>query len=77
VDTDLGRRIWEHKNKVVPGFTTKFGVDRLVWFENHDDREAAFRREKRIKGWRRDWKINLIESQNWHWIDLYDSLPGA
>jgi len=52
-------------------------VDRLVGFENHDDREAALHREKQIKGWRRDWKINLIESQNGYWIDLYDSLPGA
>jgi putative endonuclease len=62
--TDLARRVWEHKNKVVPGFTTKYGVDRLVWFESHDDREAALRREKQIEGWKRDWKINLIESQN-------------
>jgi putative endonuclease len=63
--------------KVVPGFTTKYGLDRLVWFENHDDREEALRREKQIKGWRRDWKINLIETQNRYWIDLYDNLPGA
>jgi putative endonuclease len=75
--TNLGRRVWEHKNKVAPGFTTKYGVDRLVWFENFDDREAALRREKQIKGWRRDWKINLIESRNRYWIDLYDSLPDA
>jgi putative endonuclease len=59
---------------VVPGFTTKYGVDRLVWFESYDDREAALRREKRIKSWRRDWKINLIEAQNRYWIDLYDNL---
>jgi putative endonuclease len=74
---NLDRRVWEHKNEVVPGFTAKYGADRLVWFENHHDREAALRWEKRIKGWRRDWKINLIESQNRYWIDLYDSLPGA
>jgi putative endonuclease len=54
---DLARRVWEHKHKVVPGFTTKYGVDRLVWFENHEDQKAALRREKQIKGWRRDWKI--------------------
>ena len=70
-------RVWEHKNKVVSGFTTKYGVDRLVWFEKHDDREAALRREKQINGWRRDWNINLIETQNRHWIDLYDNLPDA
>ena len=75
--TNLFRRVCEHKNKVEAGFTTKYGVDRLVWFENHDDREEALRREKQIKGWRRDWKINLIETQNQYWVDLYDSLPGA
>jgi putative endonuclease len=75
--TDLVRRVWEHKNKVVPGFTAKYGVDRLVWFESHDNREAALRREKQIKGWKRDWKINLIESQNRYWTYLYDSLPGT
>jgi len=75
--TNLARRVREHKNKAVPGFTTKYGVDRLVWFENHDDRDAALCREKQIKGWRRGWKINLIESQNRHWVDLYESLPGA
>jgi len=74
---DLARRVWKHKNKLVPGFTTKYGVDRLVRFEIHDDREAALRREKQIKGWKRDWKINLIETQNRYWVDLYDSLPGA
>jgi putative endonuclease len=52
-------------------------VDRLLWFESHDDREPALRREKQIKGWKRDWKINLIESQNRGWTDLYDSLPGT
>jgi len=74
--TNLARRVWD-KNKVVPGFTTKYGVDRLVWFESYDDREAALRREKQIKGWRRDWKINLIERQNRYWMDLYDNLSDA
>ena len=72
--SDLPRRVWEHKNKAVPGFTAKYAVDRLVWFEAHDNHEAALRREKRIKGWKRDWKINLIESRNQHWVDLYDGL---
>ena len=75
--TNLARQVWEHKNKAVPGFTTKHRVDCLVWFENYDHREAALRREKQSKGWRRDWKINLIESQNRPWMDLYESLPGA
>ncbi|MGH7055919.1 MAG: GIY-YIG nuclease family protein [Stellaceae bacterium] len=69
--TDLARRVWEHKNKLVPGFTAKYGVDRLVWFEIHDDRDSALRREKQIKEWKRGWKINLIEHDNPHWTDLY------
>jgi putative endonuclease len=72
--SDLLRRIWEHKNKLVPGFTTKYTVDRLVWFEVHEDREAALRREKQIKEWKRDWKIELIERDNPHWLDLYRDL---
>ncbi len=59
--SELARRVWEHKVKAVPGFTARYGVDRLVWFETHDSAEAAMRREKQIKDWRRDWKINLIE----------------
>jgi putative endonuclease len=75
--TNLVRRVWEHKNKVVPGFTTKYGVNRLVWFESHDDRDAVLRREKQIKSWRREWKINLIETENRYWIDLYDNFSDA
>jgi putative endonuclease len=71
---DLLKRIWEHKNKVVPGFTAKYGVDRLVWFEARDNLEEAFRREKQIKRWKRAWKIQLIETDNPHWLDLYGSL---
>jgi putative endonuclease len=74
--TDLLRRVWEHKNKVVPGFTRKYDIDRLVWFESHNTHEAALQREKQIKEWKRDWKINLIESKNRHWADLYDGLPA-
>ena len=51
---NLSRRVWEHKNKLVPGFTATYGVDRLVWFEVHDNHEAALRREKQIKEWKRD-----------------------
>jgi putative endonuclease len=74
VTSDLSRRIWEHKNKLVPGFTKRYGVDRLVWFEMHDAVEPAIRREKQIKEWRREWKFNLIERENRHWIDLYQYL---
>jgi putative endonuclease len=72
--SDLIKRIWEHKNKVVPGFTRQYGVDRLVWFEAHETQEAALRREKQIKEWNRDWKINLIERENRHWSDLSTTL---
>jgi putative endonuclease len=65
---DLLRRVWEHKNKVVPGFTA------LVWFEARETPEAAFPREKQMKGWKRAWKIQLIERDNPHWIDLCSSL---
>ena len=74
VTSDLLRRVFEHKSKAVLGFTTRYGVDKLVWFEAHDSVEAAIRREKQIKEWRRDWKVNLIERDNPHWIDLYPSL---
>ena len=69
--SDLVRRVWEHKEKVVPGFTAKYGVDRLVWFECYDKLEAALQREKRIKNWKRDWKIELIERENPQWLDRY------
>jgi putative endonuclease len=71
---DLLRRMWEHRNKVVPGFTNRYDVIRLVWFEPHESFEAVRLRERQIKKWRRDWKINLIERENPHWIDLYPSL---
>src|SRR5947209_19847470 len=74
---DLIRRVWEHKMKLVPGFTAKYGVGRLVWFEAHQTREAAWRREKQIKEWRRAWKIELIERDNPQWIDLYPSLSSS
>jgi putative endonuclease len=58
------------------GFTKSYGVDRLVWFEVHQSAAAALRREKQLKEWKRDWKINLIERDNPHWIDLYPSLSA-
>ena len=70
VTSNLAKRIWEHKTKAVPGFTAKYGVDRLVWFEIHQDWESAIRREKQIKEWMREWKINLIERSNPHWTEL-------
>jgi putative endonuclease len=71
VTNDLTRRVYEHKTKAVPGFTSRYGVDRLVWFECYDDPTTAIAREKEIKKWRRDWKISLIEQANPDWFDLY------
>lgn len=71
---DLARRVSEHKTKAVPGFTSKYQVDRLVWFEAHETLESALLRERQIKRWNRDWKINPIEDENPHWIDLYPSI---
>ena len=77
VTNDLIRRVWEHRNDQVAGFTAKYGVHMLVWYEQHNDINEAIRRETRIKGWRRAWKLELIEKANPQWLDLYDSLlPG-
>ena len=74
VTNDLIRRIYEHRTKAVPGFTSRYGVNRLVWFESYDDPVSAITREKQIKKWRRDWKISLIERDNPDWLDLYDAI---
>ncbi len=71
VTNDLVRRVYEHKNKIVRGFTSRYAVDRLVWFEVYDDPDNAIVREKEIKKWRRAWKLRLIEESNPQWIDLY------
>ena len=71
---DLARRVWEHKTRAMRGFTAKYGCDMLVWFEAHETRESAFRRERRIKEWRRSWKVLLIEAANPAWADLYETL---
>jgi putative endonuclease len=71
---DLVKRIWMHKNEVLPGFTKEYGVKKLVWFEIHETRESALRRERRIKKWNRVWKLELIEKSNPSWRDLYDEI---
>ena len=70
VTSDLCRRIYEHRNKLVPGFTRRYNIDRLVWFDQTNDVHAAIAMEKRIKGWRREKKVVLIESKNPGWVDL-------
>lgn len=74
ITKDLTRRIYEHKEKLLPGFTARYGVDRLVWFETYDDPATAIAREKEIKKWRCDWKIVLIERDNPDWLDLYSAI---
>jgi putative endonuclease len=74
VTNDLVRRVWQHKNDVHEGFTKKHGVHRLVWYEMTLDIESAIQREKQMKKWRRQWKINLIEKDNPDWDDLYEEL---
>ena len=74
VTNDIIRRIHEHKTKVVPGFSKKYTVDKLVWYEVYDDPVTAITREKELKKWRRDWKIRLIEQDNPQWIDLYPQI---
>lgn len=71
---DLVRRVWEHKNHVAEGFTDTYNVTKLVWFEVHQAAEAAIVREKRLKRYKRDWKIELIEADNPHWDDLYEKV---
>ena len=74
VTSNLVKRVWEHKNNLTEGFTKRYGIHNLVWYELHDSMEAAIEREKRLKEWRRAWKLKLIESMNPNWQDLYDSL---
>ena len=74
VTSDLLKRVWQHKNDVVEGFTKKYAVHDLVWLEMHEDMQEAITREKNIKAWKRAWKIELIEEANPGWIDLYNGL---
>jgi putative endonuclease len=74
VTNDLVRRVAEHREGAVPGFTKDYGVKMLVHFEEHADIEAAIGREKRVKRWARAWKIELIRSKNPDWLDLFDEI---
>ena len=76
VSGDPVGRIWQHKNEWFEGFTKRYGVKRLVWYEVHEDAEAAIQREKRLKEWHRAWKIRLIEARNPDWRDLYSEVIG-
>ena len=74
VTSDLIRRVWEHKNDAVEGFTKRYKVHDLVWYELHQSMETAIGREKALKNWKRKWKLELVEKTNPEWRDLYPDL---
>jgi putative endonuclease len=74
VTSDLARRTWEHRTGALEGFSKRYGLKVLVWYEPHGTMEEAITREKHIKAWKRDWKIRLIERMNPTWRDLYEDL---
>ena len=74
VTRDLVRRVWEHRNDVAGGFTRRYRVHRLVWFELHEDMTAAITRERQLKEWKRAWKLRLIEEANREWRDLWEDI---
>lgn len=74
MSSNLIQRIYQHKNKLADGFTGKYNVDKLVYYEKHDSAESAIKKEKRLKEWQRKWKIDLIESFNPDWSDLYNDV---
>jgi putative endonuclease len=74
VTSDLSRRVYEHKTHALPGFTSRYGCTRLVWYEEHFDMRDAISREKTIKRWRREWKVELIETMNPDWNELYTGI---
>jgi len=74
VTSDLVKRVWEHRNNMVEGFTKRYGVHQLVWYEMHEGMESAIEREKQLKEWNRKWKLELIESTNPSWQNLYHTI---
>jgi putative endonuclease len=74
VTSDLIKRAWQHREALAEGFTKKYDVKQLVWYELHNDVHAAITREKQIKKWNRAWKIELIQEQNPLWRDLYEDI---
>ncbi|WP_049621058.1 GIY-YIG nuclease family protein [Frateuria defendens] len=76
VTSDLPKRVWQHRNDCVDGFTKRYRVHALVWFELHEAMASAIGREKALKAWRRAWKIELIEKSNPYWRDLYADIRG-
>ncbi len=77
VTSDLIKRVWQHKSSLVDGFTKKYDIKNLVYYQIHEDIVQAINYEKKIKSWKRDWKIQLIEKENPNWLDLYADVIGA
>ena len=77
ITSNLIKRTWEHKNNIIVGFTKKYSINHLVYYEQFDSPETAIEREKQLKNWRRRWKINQIEKENPDWIDLYDTITDG
>ena len=77
VTSDLVKRVYQHRNQLVEGFTAKYQVHHLVYFEQHQDVLSAIQREKRLKEWQRKWKLDLIEKHNPKWRDLYTEISGS
>lgn len=73
---DLVKRVWQHRNDIIPGFTKQYSIKMLVWYEVHESRESAFMRERQIKKWNRAWKLELIETANAAWRDLGDEISS-
>ncbi len=76
VTSNLVRRVWEHREGIVDGFTKEYGVKRLVWYETHAEILQAITREKQIKKWNRAWKMEMIDRQNPHWRDLFEDFSA-
>jgi len=74
VTANLLKRVYEHKHNLADGFSKKYGIHNLVWYETHKTPEAAITREKQIKAWKRSWKLQLIETSNPEWKDLYENI---
>jgi putative endonuclease len=76
VTSDLVKRVWEHREGLADGFTKEYGIKQLVWFEIHAEMVAAITREKQLKKWNRDWKIEMIQQENPYWRDLYEDFTA-
>ncbi len=76
VTSNLVARTWQHRQHVVDGFSKRYGVDVLVWYEVHETMESAILREKQLKKWKREWKLRLVEEANPEWRDLWDEIVG-